>query len=166
MSRGIAGDRLRLIRSMRGSPSPDHAGLFLVAESQGGVKGLLPSRTEPEQFHAGQRGMIQDPPHQLRADISALIGRIDDHVPDRGAKDVIRQDAPKGNQAVPVPARDNDVGVGQHRSGIVQCSPARPIGLFEQGKQQAGIEIFLIRKCRHLWRKGTALYYTNSPGKD
>ena len=49
--------------------------------------------TEPKELDAFEVGMIENMSHDAGADVLALIGSVDNHVPDRGAVDEVGEDA-------------------------------------------------------------------------
>ena len=88
--------------------------------------------------------MIENVLHDVGADVLALIGGVDNHVPDRGAVDEVGEDAAQTDETGSIPRRDCHVRMDQHFSGIVGIAGLGPWRLPEEGDKLGRLDVFAV----------------------
>jgi hypothetical protein len=130
---------------------PDHPGLLLRTEAKPFIKPRR-ARTEPEQFDGLETRMMKYVLHEVGADVSTLIGLIDNDVPNRRTKDIIGQHSSKRNEPLTVPRRHDKVCMSQHLPCLVGRSALRPGSLLIETNELRGVDIVAVRE------RNSALY--------
>src|SRR4029077_3881018 len=102
--------------------------------------------TEPEEFDFLEARVIQDALDDLGADPLALVGLIDDHIPDGCSVDIVREYPSKPDQHVTVPGRYGDIGMAQHFTCVLEGPTFGPRCLLVEADQLGRVEVFLLNE--------------------
>jgi len=90
--------------------------------------------------------VIQDALDDLGADPLALVGLIDDHIPDGRSVDIVREYPSKPDQHVTVPGRYGDIGMAQHFTCVLKDPSFGPRRLLVEADQLGWVEVFLLNE--------------------
>jgi len=93
--------------------------------------------------------MIENVLHNAGADVLALIGGVDNHIPDRGSVDEVGEDAAETDETGAIPRRDCHVRMAQHFSGIVGGACLGPRRLPEEGDKLGRLDVFAVGEGDH-----------------
>jgi len=88
--------------------------------------------------------MVENALDDIRADSLFLIGLVDDHIPNRGAINEIRQHSAEADQMIAVPGAQRNIGVSQHLFGLFKGAIFRPRRLVKEPQQLRRFKFFLF----------------------
>lgn len=136
---------MRLVCACVLAAAPDHAGLLLRAEAEFFVESRH-TRAEPEEFDFFQAGMVEDTLDKFGTDTLALIGLVDDDVPDRRTIDIVGEYPTEPDESFSVPRADEQICVRQHLFCIGFRATLGPGRLVEEANQLRRVEFAWLRK--------------------
>jgi len=79
--------------------------------------------------------MLEDALNDLGSHALALIGPIDNHIPDRGTIDKVGEYSTEPDQTLTIPRTEGQIGMEEHFLRIIERSALGPGGLVEKPKE-------------------------------
>jgi hypothetical protein len=78
---------------------------------------------------------MENTPDDFRPNALALIGLIDDHIPDSGAIGKIREYSAEPDEFIPIPGTKSEVRMAEHLHHVIERSVLGPGCLVEEPKE-------------------------------